>query len=289
MIPRPTAACLFATLAACTAQGPVSRPATESDILVSVPSPEQRRLWQTAFETGAVPPVSEIEVPDEPVGTIPQATVAEVAEPRTPTLPEGVAVAVAPVVLPAVTGFVGRARVVEVTPDRLRLLLENGEPLEIAYRAPSRSGIGALRADRRATVEIAPVEPGGPVNAYAVAVSAERGPVALIAMQETGIQPIERSYRTADATIRQILQSGELRRMVRDPAGIPPGGAPVPVEVSISGRSVVLQPGEIAGPDRTGMPYEVVVFESRMYPPEAARSDTPPFALNVAVFAADVR
>lgn len=279
---------LAAMIAACVAQTPSSRNAEPQDILNSV-TPEQRELWQAAIDGGALPPISAIEVAADPVENLPVRLVAADEQPTPPTLPENVATGAIAITVPTTRRFLGRAEVVERTSERLLLRLETGQPLEIAYRSPSREALAGLDIGSAARVEIASPEPIGPGEQTDIAIGREQGGVALAVVRLSDLRPIDRKYELDRMRIRQVLNTAELRRLARAPVEMQTEGVPLPVEVAIGDRRALVQPGEIAGPDKTGLPYEIVVFHSWMYPPDEINHDTPPFSLNVAIFAIDLR
>lgn len=283
-----SAAAALATLAACTAAGPgpLSRPATAQDILVSVANAEQGRLWRDALAAGTVPPVAAITVPADPVRSVQVTQAKDTQRPRAPVLPEAVVTAVAPVALPDAGGFYGRAEVVEAAPERLVLLTERGDRLEIAYRRPSRGAVARLKPSEAAVVETLPLLATGPAQRYAIAIGDAQQAVALVAVLESSDTPITREFRTGQVRVRQVMDA-KLRRLAANPSAIPPGGAAVPVEITIDGKTSVFSPGTITGQKENGVPYEIVVYDSLMLPADAAQYDAAPFTLHVAIFAAE--
>jgi len=280
-----TVAAVLAVLVSCAQPAMRTRPATPEDLLAAAAGPEQKKLWRAALDAGTVPPVQAIQLPPDPVGAIRVVQIRETETAKPPALPESVATAVIPVTLPDAPIVVGRAQVIETSPDRIRLRLEDGRSLEFVYRSPSREAVSGLAAKDIATVEIRSVEPSGPMQRYSLAIGDAKEQAVLVALQDSGDRPVAHEFRIGQAKVRQIPNDSDLQRLAKVPAEIPPGGQPVVVEVTIGGRAMTLRPGDIADPERTGTAYAIVVYESSMHAPEAAHSDTPVFSLHVAIFA----
>ena len=278
-------AAAVALLAGC-AQQPMrtTRSAAPDDILVAVSDPRQQQLWQSALASEALPPIDAIRVPTDPVQTIRVAQVPETQAARVPTLPEAVTTAVKPITLPRLAGVYGQAQVLKAEPEMLTLLMESGERLELAYRSPSRTAVAGLLPQTTAMVETLALAPASPAQRYGVAVADTNQRPALIVMQDSGDRPIAHQFRLGKISVRQVLDK-EHQRIMKDPAALPPGGAAVPVRISVGDRSATFLPGTIVDAAKSGIGYDVVVYESSMHPAEAAQSDTPPFALHVGIFA----
>lgn len=275
---------LHVALTGCAQVPMVGRPAMPEDILVSVQSPEQTRLWRAALDKGTLPPVDAIEVPADPITDRRLAQVPETQEPRPPSLPKTVATAVIPIELPESKGGVERAAVIAVAVERLTLIVDEEQPLEIAYRTPSGTPLTGLVVEQGATVEFRPLQVTTPAHRYAFAVGDMKEQASLVVVQDSGDAPISHKFRIGDVSVRQVTDTPTLSRFRRSPEKIPPGGAPVPVRVAIGDWSTVLAPGTVLTSSQGGTDYDIVIYHSRMYPQEAQWSNTAPYSLHVALF-----
>ncbi|MES9970211.1 MAG: hypothetical protein ABW092_09270 [Candidatus Thiodiazotropha sp.] len=260
------------------------RPATDQDIMIGVIEPGQQRLWKAALASNTLPPVNAIKVPADPVESVSQVRVPETQQWRAPTLPEGVATAVVPVSLPRMDGYFGRAQVLKAETEKLTLLLKSGQRLELAYRSPSRVAVERLLPQTSAMVEVLKLPTLVPASRYGLAIGDEGQAPALVVLQDSGDRPIRHQFRVGDITISQASDA-VMQRMQEKGEKLPASGVPVPVLISIGKKSATYQSGAIVDASESGIGYDVVVYESRMYPAEAAYSDTPPFSLHVGIFA----
>lgn len=257
-----------------------ARNATTEDILASTPDPEKRQRWEEAINSGKTPPVSAIEIPADPVTLRTKPVIRETGRPANPpSLGANMIADVKPVNFDIPGDYAGPATIIDINREVLRLAVEEREmPIEIRYRRPSQLPLPGLEKGATVNFEFRNNDALMPAQMYDFAVIGADRRAALVYLLANDTMPIERTYNFADIEIGQLVSAREQKTT---------GGVELPVRLRIGDQGVTLKPGETLLSKDWDAPYDVVLFHSMAYPSSAQWSDTAPYSLTIAIFAAE--